>query len=289
MYCSVFCATATIYSAKTSSNRSTDTSFFSSSSSEDSQRRSGLDELVRAQAARNTRRTSFDALFKPLAAIRQRLQKPQQLVTPIEQMASGERRVSSPSVTNKLSSPSVTNKDFSYCSATAETPETNKAGDKERNACDRSVERRQSCYRTPRWPAIKRHRIRETRHRISFEFKAFEVVVVNAFDEICTDIQAMEHDLSRFGSDNTQSRTLTVDLELLHHLKAPIEIYRNRVKQMDKAFDELLKDPEDMKRMELWRYRKNPKLYEVQRMVFRFLIAHINDLWIDRDVTCPNV
>eukprot|EP00920_Eleutheroschizon_duboscqi_P037935 GHVT01090803.1.p2 GENE.GHVT01090803.1~~GHVT01090803.1.p2 ORF type:complete len:113 (+),score=5.47 GHVT01090803.1:166-504(+) len=51
-------------------------------------------------------------------------------------------------------------------------------------------------------------------------------------------------------------------LEELHSLKEPIGLYLDRVVAFDKAFDELIGDPVDMKHMELGKYFADAKLYD---------------------------
>eukprot|EP00917_Polyrhabdina_sp_WS-2016_P023617 GHVP01051179.1.p1 GENE.GHVP01051179.1~~GHVP01051179.1.p1 ORF type:complete len:181 (-),score=18.71 GHVP01051179.1:63-605(-) len=52
-----------------------------------------------------------------------------------------------------------------------------------------------------------------------------------------------------------------VSLTVLEEMDKSLKIFNSRVESIDKAFDQLIEDEEDLKRMELTKHAKDPSLY----------------------------
>ncbi|KAF8821849.1 CorA family Mg2+ transporter protein [Cardiosporidium cionae] len=99
-----------------------------------------------------------------------------------------------------------------------------------------------------------------------FEFIALECIISTAFEQLNEDIVVLEGQLETVAMKveyNKSSNSLV--LEELHLLKEPVSVYDDRVNGFDKAFNKLIADTEDLKRMEITRYFSDPELYEKDR------------------------
>jgi len=94
--------------------------------------------------------------------------------------------------------------------------------------------------------------------RSTFEFAALEILISTAFSQLNQDILELEKKFDATKKILNKGNITVVDLEKLYNMREIIQKYCHRVNAFDKAFDKLIATPEDVKRMELTKYRNDP-------------------------------
>jgi len=101
-----------------------------------------------------------------------------------------------------------------------------------------------------------------TKPRSTFEFAALEVLITAAFFQLNQDIFHLERQFETTKCVVSKGTLTLPHLEGLHEIRGIIQSYGSRVKAFDKAFDKLISNPEDMRRMELTKYLHDPFPFE---------------------------